>query len=666
MHFFSALLKPVHGFAEQTPEHAPVEVRGPKVPRPVAPVRRRISEWTALQIASLALLLAALLLSAASPARAQLQLGDTGLLPAEKAFVLSARPAEDGSAALDLHWQIAEGYYLYRHKFGVEAAGAEFAAISFPEGVEKRDPFFGSVEVYYREALLRVAVVAAASRDLLLRVRYQGCEEPLGVCYPPQTTEIPVYLTAASLNLSAGGPAPAARTGGVGQPGPAGGPGLRGQLSEQERIAHFLAAASLWLVLPAFIGFGLLLAFTPCVLPMIPLVYRVAADRGGSGSQGDQQPKKGFSGHSFARVCAYVLAMASTYSLAGVAAGLIGASLQAYILQPWVLILMALLLVAMALSSFGLFELRLPVLQPVSGNSSGSLLSSAGLGAIGALVVSPCVTPPLIGALLFIARSGDPWLGGAALFALGLGMGLPLLAFGLGVGRLLPRTDRWRARSNAILGMLLLALSLWVLVPLLPLAVIMAVAAFLLMVSGLALFSQRFPGAGASWGRAAGLTLLLWGALLLVGVASGGRDFFAPLAHLESSGGASPTNTSGRALAFQPLKGAANFVAELDRALQTRPRGALVMVTADWCISCEELKAFTFRDPEVQRLLADRALIELDVTANSRSDQQFLRRYSLFGPPALMFFDGAGQEIGAMRVVGYVDAERFAQHLQRL
>ena len=385
---------------------------------PISAALRRIDKEAALHAASFALLFAILLLGVSPPAQAQLQLGDTGLLPAEKAFVLSARPAEDGSSALGLHWQIAEGYYLYRHKFAVEAADAEFADIGFPEGIEKRDPFFGSVEVYYREVLLQVPVIAAASRDLLLRVRYQGCEESLGVCYPPQTAEIPVYLKAASLRLKegAGGPSTAVQARG-GQLAAAG-TGLSGQLSEQERIARFLAAASLWLVVPAFIGFGLLLAFTPCVLPMIPLVYRVATDRGGT-SGDDKRPKKRFASHSFARVCAYVLAMALTYSLAGVAAGLVGASLQTYILQPWVLIFMALLLVAMALSSFGLFELRLPAMQPASGRRSGGVLASAGLGVLGALVVSPCVTPPLIGALLFIARSGDPWLGGIALFALG-------------------------------------------------------------------------------------------------------------------------------------------------------------------------------------------------------------------------------------------------------
>ena len=504
MHSFPALPRPIRGFPEHTPENAPAKVRGMSAQSPVTPARRKIDKWAALYSASFGLLFAGLLFFSALPVQAQLQLGYSGLLPAEKAFVLSARPAEDGSAALGLHWQIAEGYYLYRHKFAVEAAGAEFAEISFPEGIEMRDPFFGSVEVYYREVLLQVPVIAAASRDLLLRVRHQGCEEPRGVCYPPQTTEIPVYLAAAGLNLvkGAGG---SAQAGGSQRPGPGGGPGLSGQLSEQERIARFLAAASLWLVLPAFIGFGLLLAFTPCVLPMIPLVYRVATDKGGNSSRAAQQPKKRFDGHSFARVCAYVLAMALTYSLAGVAAGLVGASLQAYILQPWVLILMASLLVAMSLSSFGLFELRLPALQPTSSNRPGGVWASAGLGVLGALVVSPCVTPPLIGALLFIARSGDPWLGGAALFALGIGMGLPLLAFGLGVGQLLPRADRWRARSNAILGMLLLALSLWVLAPLLPLSIIMAVSAFLLMVSGFALFSSERSSAVANWTRAAGL-----------------------------------------------------------------------------------------------------------------------------------------------------------------
>ena len=569
MHFFPAPSKPVHGFAESVPEKASAKVRSRSAPSPSTPVRPGSDKGSVRHAASFALVFAGLLASAAPSVQAQLQLGDTGLLPAEKAFVPSARPSEDGSAALDLQWEIAEGYYLYRHKIALEAGGAEFGAIDFPEGVKKRDAFFGSVEVYYRELLLHVPVTAASSRDLLLRVSHQGCEEPRGVCYPPQTTEIPIYLTAASLNLEDGAGLSGTATGERGSRQSE--PGLRGQLSEQERIARFLASASLWLALPAFIGFGLLLAFTPCVLPMIPLVYRVAADRGGDGSQGGRQSKRGFDGRSFARVCAYVLAMALTYSLAGVAAGLIGASLQAYILQPWVLIVAALLLVAMALSSFGLFELRLPALQPASADRSGGLFSSAGLGVLGALVVSPCVTPPLIGALLFIARSGDPWLGGTALFALGLGMGLPLLAFGLGVGQLIPRSDRWRTRSSSILGMLLLALALWVLAPLLPLSVIMAAAAFLLMVSGLALFSQQRSNAAASWGRAAGLTMLLWGALLLVGAASGGRDFFAPLAHLESSGGASRADAGGRPLALQQFEGAAGFPAELDRALQASP-----------------------------------------------------------------------------------------------
>ena len=586
-------------------------------------------------VAGLAVLLAAAPLAAAT-------LGDdvgdpsSGLLPADEAFILGAERQADSTIVP--HWSIADDYDLYRDRTEVNLAGADGMRLGEPRFAPaeiKQDPFFGETAVYYGEASARIPVEGTPGPDARLRVTYQGCNEPIGVCYPP----IEKTLAMSTIQLAAGS--------GAGGSGP-------GTVNEQGRIAAALGTWTLgWTVL-AFLGFGLLLALTPCVFPMLPILAGVVA--------GDAHRTHARRAGGLAT--AFVLAMAASYAAVGVVVGLTGASIQAWFQKPWVIVLFAAIFVVLALAMFGLFNLQAPgalrhAVEARTRRLGGSLGGAVALGATSAVVVGPCVTPPLIGALLFIAETGDPVTGGTALFALGLGMGIPLIAFGTFAGHFLPRAGRWMTTIQAAFGVLLLAVAVWLVQRIVPTPVAMVLWSVLLIVTGVQMGALTSVDGG--WRRlwkGVGTVFVLYGALLLVGAAGGGNSTLQPLRGVIGGG------TADAAPAFRDVDGAEGLRRALGEA-RRNDRPAMLDVYADWCVSCQELEAFTFPDDRVRTALGDTVLLRADVTANDAGDQALLQRFDLYGPPAVLFFGPDGVERRGFRVVGFMGPEAFAGHVRQ-
>jgi thiol:disulfide interchange protein DsbD len=541
---------------------------------------------------------------------------------------------------LEISYEIAKGYYLYRDKFRFVADGdaASLGEPVFPKGKEKDDDNFGKVEVYYKSVAVRVPVERNASGTLALtlKVTAQGCADA-GVCYPPQTQALAVELPDPAS-------APAA---------PAG----AGDGDESGTIAATLKHAGFWTSLALFFVAGLGLSLTPCVFPMIPILSGIIAGQGQRSSHA----------RGFWLALAYVLGMAVTYAAAGVAAGLTGTLISSALQNPWVLGAFALVFVVLSFSMFGFYELQLPVaLQSKLSEESGHLQGGRGvgvflMGALSALIVGPCVAAPLAGALLYIGQTGDAVLGGSALFAMALGMGAPLIAVGVAGGSLLPKTGPWMEGVKKAFGVLLLATAVWLVSPVVPPVAAMLAWAALLIIPAIYLHAlDPLPPTAKGWHRfwkGIGIVMLLTGAALLIGALAGSRDPLQPLAGLR--GGAVAAESAR--LPFEPVRS----VAELDARLAAVDRPVMLDFYADWCVSCKEMEKFTFADPAVRARLAGFTLLKADVTANGADDKALLARFGLFGPPGIIFFDPRGKEIAGVRVVGYQDAASFLRSLDR-
>ncbi len=596
----------------------------------------------------IASLLAPLLLAVSGVAAAQGLLGPTAnqdaFLDVDKAFVLAA--IADGGDRVLLDWQIAPGYYLYRHRVTVKTATPGFAlgAIAMPDGHKKTDEFFGDVEVYYDILNATVPVTRPADVSTFdISVTYQGCADA-GLCYPPVTKTVRIQLPAAGTPpKSAGSPA-----------APSGGPG--GMVSEQDRLSALIAHGNLWLVVGVFFALGLGLAFTPCVLPMIPILSGIIATQGVAAT-----PRR-----SFLLSLTYVLGMALTYAVVGAVFAAAGKQAQAFFQQPWIIISFAALFVALALAMFGLYDLKIPAvlenrLSAVSGRQkSGTYVGTAVMGALSALVVTACVAPALVGVLTFIGQTGDIARGALTLFAMAIGMGTPLLLVGIAEGRFLPHAGAWMTTVKALFGVLFLAVAVWMLSRVLPGSATLALWALLAIVAGYYFggFGRKSPD-GAAWpviARGLGLASIVWGMLMAVGAASGGHD---PLQPLRGSGG------GGAELPFRKIAS----VDDLDRELaaaQAAGQPAMLDFYADWCVSCKEMEKYTFSVPEVQQALAGFVLLKADVTANSEADQALFRRFGVYGPPTTAFFPAkGGGECRPFRLVGFVKAADFRGHLTR-
>jgi len=439
---------------------------------------------------------------------------------------------------------------------------------------------------------------------------------------------------------------------------PASGRGDIGQ-SEEQVLAANLSSNRL-LALLSFFGFGLLLAFTPCVFPMIPILSGIIA---GSGDNISTR-------RAFVLSVVYVLATCVVFTIAGVVAGLAGANLQAAFQKPWILWSFATLFVLLSLSMFGFYELQLPsswqskIADISNKQKGGSLIGVAIMGLLSALIVGPCVAPPLAAAVLYISQQRDPVFGGLALFVLSLGMGAPLVVFGTAAGRFMPRAGAWMDAVKAVFGVLFLGLAIWMLSRILDGFWIMLMTGALLVASAVYLGAlERLPDGASGWRKlwkALGIVLLIAGAAELIGAAAGGRDVTQPLAGITAGGGGDRHSDE---LPFRTIKS----VADLDRevaAAAAAGKPLMLDFYADWCVSCKDMEKFTFTQPEVHSALSDFVLLKADVTANDETDQALLKRFSLFGPPATIFFKG-GSELRALRLIGFEKTDDFVARIGR-
>ena len=578
--------------------------------------------------------------------------GEDDVLDPDQAFIFSAIAVEPNE--IIARWQIAPDHYLYRNKFQFElgdASGVVLGNPIFTPGKVKDDEFFGRVEVYYNEAEARLPLQRTNfdPTTITLNATYQGCAELQGICYPPQKKAIHIDLPAASKGTSP------AFTPTAAAPVPASPTPLNAPVSEQDSLADRLATDSMLATIALFFGLGLLLSFTPCVFPMIPILSSIIVGQG----EGLTTRK------AFTLSLVYVLAMALTYTVAGVLAGMFGAelNLQAAFQNPWILIPFAAIFVALSLSMFGFYELQLPgrlqskLAEFSNRQRGGSLLGVAIMGFLSALIVGPCVAPPLAGALIYIGQSGDALLGGLALFALSLGMGAPLLLIGTSAGKLLPRAGGWMDAVKAVFGVLLLGVAIWMLERILPGTLVMIMWALLGIVSAIYMGALDTLGETASgWRRlwkGLGFALLAYGILLLIGASAGNSDPLNPLKGL-GSGSAQQAGD----LKFKPIKG----LEGLEKELAATNTPVMLDFYADWCISCKEMEKYTFSDPAVQETLQNVTLLKADVTANDEIDQALLTHFNLFGPPAILYFGSDGREVNGYRVVGYMPAAEFASH----
>ncbi|MDP2169023.1 MAG: protein-disulfide reductase DsbD [Rhodocyclaceae bacterium] len=568
----------------------------------------------------------------------------SGPIDPEQAYRFSARALD--AQTIEARWDVQPKYYLYRHKisFTAEPATVKLGEPAIPRGEEKDDEFFGRIEALRGAVVVRIPVTAGAG-SFVLKAHSQGCWDG-GVCYPPLTQEATITL-AASTDAVPPAPTSTPATASATTSAPAG--------DESSRIASLLQGSGFWIAVLSFFGFGLLLSFTPCVFPMIPILSGIIVNHGHAVTHA----------RAFTLSLAYVLGMAATYAAVGVAAGFSGTLLSAALQNVWVLGAFALVFVALAFSMFGFYELQLPGalqsrLSDTANKQGGSLPAIALMGALSALIVGPCVAAPLAGALLYIAQTKDAILGGAALFALGLGMGAPLLLIGVFSRSLLPKAGPWMRAVNQFFGVLLLATALWLVSPVLPTWLTMLGWAALLIVPAIYLHAlDPLPPQAGGWQRfwkGIGVALLLAGAALLVGLLGGSRDPLQPLTFLRGGSAAvSPAPT------FEKLKS----VTELDARLAAAAKPVMLDFYADWCVSCKEMEKFTFADPVVAAKMREFTLLKADVTANNDDDKALLKRFGLFGPPGIIFFDKTGKEIAGLRVVGYMPADTFLATLDK-
>lgn len=603
---------------------------------------------------SLVLLATALLLltwQAAAQAEAE-------FLEPEKAFVFSAQMAAPDT--LELHYKVAPGYYMYRERFGITISPIGATTLGeavYPKGEVKYDPTFEKdMEVFHKDVMIRVPV-GAGGQPFTLTLTGQGCADA-GLCYPPLDSSVKLTPVAGGYALADGAgaqAAPAGSSGGLSALVKAGDTGLADALGG----LGWAKTAGVFLVL------GLLLAFTPCVLPMIPILSSIVL-----GGATQARPSRG---RGLALAATYVLGMSVVYTALGVAAGLSGAGLAAWLQTPWILTLFAILLTVLALAMFDVFTFQMPsgVQAKLSERSSrvpgGRYTGALLMGALSALIVGPCVAAPLAGALLYISQTGDVVLGGSALFAMAWGMGVPLLIVGASSGALLPKAGPWMDGVKRLFGMLLLATAWWMLIPVVPTWVQMSGWAFLAVVSAVMLraFDALPAGAAAArmFGKGLGLLLALAAAAWLLGAASGGRDVLQPLSHLAARGDASVgTAVTKGELQFTRVRNNA----ELDALLAQSTQPVMLDFYADWCVSCREMERFTFTDPGVAQRMSAMLLVQADVTANNADDRALLKRFRLFGPPGIMFFEPGGKELPDARVVGFQDAKRFTESLDKV
>ncbi|HEY6241808.1 MAG TPA: protein-disulfide reductase DsbD [Burkholderiales bacterium] len=569
------------------------------------------------------------------------------LLEPDKAFRFSARTLD--AATLEVRYAIADGYYLYRERFrfAAEPSSVALGQPQFSKGQIHEDKFFGKQEIFRKEVSIRLPIEAAGAERVKLQVTSQGCAD-VGVCYVPQ-------VQSADLRLASVGSMPSSifkEDGSLASTPTQEGIQL-GAAGDDVRFAGVIESGRIWLVIAVFFGAGLLLTFTPCVLPMIPILSGIIVGEG----------RKVTRRRALLVSLAYVSGMSVTYTAIGIAAALSGNLFSAALQNVWVLGAFAAIFVVLALSMFGFYELQLPSrwhshFADASHRLSGGHWSAIVLmGMLSAAIVSPCVAAPLAGALLYISQTRDAVLGGTALFSMAIGMGVPLVLVGISEGVLLPRAGHWMNAIKEVFGVLLLGVAIWIVSPVIPVAVQMFLWAVLLIGSGVFLNAlEPLPHGASGWARmwkAIAILALFAGVAQGIGALSGSRDPLRPLVGVLSKA------TEAQQVPFQAVR----TLADLDAHLKTAGKAAMLDFYADWCVSCKELERFTFSDPQVQARMRGMLLLRADVTANSADDKALLKRYRLFGPPGIVFFDASGREIEGLRVIGYQPPEKFIRSL---
>ncbi len=550
-------------------------------------------------------------------------------LPPEQAFRFSATMTD--ASVIEVRFDVADDYYLYRERFAFKADGAQLGAPVIPAGKMKFDETFNkTVETYRQQVLIRLPVKADGA--FTLSVSSQGCSDR-GLCYAPMESVVKLSPAGAHLSQVAESvPAavePTAET-------------------EMGRIEASLASGNLLLILPLFLLLGLGLSLTPCVLPMVPILSFIIVGEGERTSRS----------RGFVLSLAYAMGMALVYTALGIAAGLIGEGLSANLQSPPVLITFAIFMAVLSLSMFDIYQLQVPssvqlkLTRWSEQQRAGKLAGVFVMGMLSALIVGPCVAAPLAGVLVYISQTRDVVIGGSALFAMAVGMSVPLLLLGLSAGALVPKAGRWMMAVKPLFGVLMLALALWMVASLLPGWALMLGWGLLGVAYGGFLLMSRQLGLR---GRAMGMVFVLLGAVQLAGLATGGRDAWAPLAHL--------TGEAHKKIAFKRI----HSIAELDQTIAAaRGRPVMLDFYADWCVACLEMEKLTFTDPAVSEKMQDILLLQVDVTANNADDKALLKRFGLFGPPGIIFFDKDGAELRSFRVIGFQTPEVFIQSLDRL
>ena len=598
--------------------------------------------------------------TAAEPAKSlldKMKQGGKKTIPVDEAFQFDL--ISNSNNTVTAHFGITPGHYLYKEKikFKLEDAdGLSLGDINFPKTVIKNDSAYGEIEVYDADANIEIPLIGELNDQAKLFVEYQGCSELTGICYPPVKVTSPISTSATSTANGSDTSKAAAQPQEV-------------QQTEQDLFASKIKNSSFIVVLAIFFVAGLGLALTPCVFPMIPILSGIIA-----GQSGYLSTRK-----AFMLSLAYVIPMALTYAIVGVIAGMSGTNLTIIFQTPWIIALFSFIFVLLSLSMFGFYELQMPSgiqsrLTEISNRQEGGkFLGASIMGILSAIIVGPCVTAPLIGALIFIADTKNAVLGGSALFALGMGMGAPLLIIGTSAGRLLPRAGAWMDTTKSIFGVMMLGLAIWMLDRIVPGEITLMLTGILLIVSSIyagaldKITEETTPF--ARFFKGMGIVIMAFGLFMLLGAALGNTNLIKPLkSSLSSISPNAPTQQALVSSKFQQIKGISGLESALAQAKQD---SKIVMLDfyADWCTSCKELEHFTFQDARVIASLKDLSTLQADVTALNDGDKQddaLLKKFGLFGPPAILFFTPDGQELKSHRLVGYYPPEEFIAHINKV
>jgi thioredoxin:protein disulfide reductase len=550
----------------------------------------------------------------------------------------------DTPTVLSARFAVAPGNYLYKDKikFEIQAESPiQILPYDLPKSKVKDDETFGPTEVYLHDIHIPLSLNRSQTEQAITFIaHYQGCSETFNICYPPTKKSVelllPAYTATNDNTVSTQAKQP---------------------LSQQDQLAQSLAQDNLFKVLLSFFGIGILLAFTPCVFPMIPILSSIIV------GEGDHITTR----RAFTLSLVYVLAMSVTYTVAGLLTGLLGANIQTMLQNPWIIGSFSALFVILSLSMFGLYELKLPQglqdrLHQISREQKGGKLAGVALmGLLSGLIVGPCLAPPLAGALIFIGQQGDPILGASALFALSMGMGLPLLVIGTSAGSLLPKAGAWMGSIKAVFGVLMLGLSIWLLERIIPGWVALLLWGSLFIVSAIYLGALNTLTLSSNsyekLSKGVGIIILIYGALLIIGGASGNQNVWQPLQGIMSA-----SNPAGQSQQGAKFKQIANL-AELEQAIAQSNQPVMLDLYADWCVECKTMEMTTFHDPTVVATLANLTLLQLDMTDNNDEHKALLKQFGIFGPPTILFFDPQGSEYEQHRLIGTLNASDFNAHI---